>query len=74
MVGRFFRPSSRGVHILIADGIQDFDETFVRVKGVDKLLLYLRSPEISQTNGGNKSTIYDGTIPQLTLCIKYNFC
>ena len=51
-------------HILIAGGIQDFDETVVRVKGVEKLLLFLRRcPEISQTNGGNKSTIYDGTIP-----------
>ena len=41
MVGRFFRPSSRDCHILIADGIQDLDETFVRVKGVEKLLLFL---------------------------------
>ena len=66
MVGRFFRPSSREFYILIADGIQDFDETFVRVEGVEKLLLFLRGyPEISQTNGGNicNSTIYDGTIP-----------
>ena len=53
MVGRFFRPSSREFHILIADAIQDFDETFVLVKGVEKLLLFLRGyPEISQTNDG----------------------
>ena len=75
MASRFLRPLSRGVHILIADGIQGFDETFMRVKGVNKLLLYLRgSPEISQTNGGNKSTIYDGTIQSLALCMKYKFC
>ena len=30
-------------------------------------------PEISLTNGGIKSAIYVGTIPLLTLCIKYNF-
>ena len=53
MVGRFFRPSSREFLILIADGIQDFDETFVRVKGVEKLLLFLSGyPENSQTNRG----------------------
>ena len=47
MVGRFLRPSSREFHILIADGIQYFDETFVRVKGVEKLLLFLRGyPEM----------------------------
>ena len=64
MVGRFFRPSSREIHILIADGTQDFDETFVRVKGIEMLLLFLRGyPEISLINGGSKSTIYDGTIP-----------
>ena len=64
LVGRFFRPSSREFHILIAGGIEDSDETFVRVKGVEKLLLFLRGyHEISQTNGGSKSTIYDGTLP-----------
>ena len=53
MVGRVFRPSSREFLILIADGIQDFDETFVRVKGVEKLLLFLSGyPENSQTNRG----------------------
>ena len=64
MVGRFFRPSSREFHILLGDGIHDFDKTFVRVKGIEKLLLFLRGyPEISQANGGSKSTIYDRTIP-----------
>ena len=42
MAGRFCRPSSREFHILIADVIQDFDETLVQVKGVEKLLLFLR--------------------------------
>ena len=64
MVGTFFRPSSREFHILIADGIQDLDETIVRVKGVEMVLLFLRGyPEISLINGGSKSTIYDGIIP-----------
>ena len=40
MVGRFFKPSSREFHIIMIDGIQDFDETFVRVKGVENLLLF----------------------------------
>ena len=64
MFGRFFRPSSREFHILIADDIQEIDEIFVQVKGVEKLLLLLRGyPEILQANGGSKSTKYDGTIP-----------
>ena len=51
MVGRFFRPSSREFHILIADNIKDFDEKLVRVKFVEKLLLFRRGyPEFSQTN------------------------
>ena len=41
MAGRFCRLSSREFHILIADAIQDFDETFVQVKVVEKLLLFL---------------------------------
>ena len=41
MVGKFFKASPREFYIVIADGIQDFDETFVRVKGVEKLLLFL---------------------------------
>ena len=45
------------------------------MNGEEKLLLFLRgTPEISLTNGGIKSAIYVGTIPLLTLCIKYNFC
>ena len=64
MVGKFFRTSSREFRILIADDILDFDDTLMRMKGVEALLLVLRgSSEISQTNGGSKSTIYDGTIP-----------
>ena len=31
-------------------------------------------PEIPLTSGGIKSAIYIGTIPLLSLCIKYNFC
>ena len=45
-------------HILMADGIHDFSDILVRVNGVEKLLLFLRGyPEISLTNGGNKSVI-----------------
>ena len=46
----------------MADGIHDLSDILVRVNGVEKLLLFLRGyPEISLTNGGNKSVIYDGT-------------
>ena len=43
IVGLFLRLSSRLFQILIADGILDLVETFVRVKGVEKLLSFLRS-------------------------------
>ena len=37
--------------------------------------MFLRGyPEISLTNGGNKSVIYDGTSPLFTLYIKCSFC
>ena len=74
-VDLFLRPSSRLLNILIADGNHDIDETFVRVNGVEEILLFLRGyPEIFLTNGGIMAAIYDGTIPLLILCIKYIFC
>ena len=36
VVGRVFIPLSRSSNILIADGIQDLDEPFMRVKIVEK--------------------------------------
>ena len=55
----------------MADGKHDLSDILVRVNGVEKLLLFLRGyPEISLTNGGNKSVIYDGTSPLFTLYIK----
>ena len=58
----------------MADGIYDLSDILVRVNGVEKLLLFLRGyPEISLTNGGNKSVIYDGTSPLFTLYIKCSF-
>ena len=76
IVGLFLRHSARLFHIRIADGIYDLVETFVRVNGVEKILLFMRGyPEMSLTNVGIKSAIYVGTIPLFTiLCIKYNFC
>ena len=54
----------------MADGIHDLSDILVRVNGVEKLLLFLRGyPEISLTNGGNKSAIYDGTSRLFTLYI-----
>ena len=59
----------------MADGIHDLSGILVRVNGVEMLLLFLRGyPEISLTNGGNKSVIYDGTSPLFTLYIKCSFC
>ena len=59
----------------MADGIHYLSDILVRVNGVEKLLLFLRGyPEISLTNGGNKSVIYDGTSPLFTLYIKCSFC
>ena len=59
----------------MADGIHDLSDILVRVNGVEKLLLFLRGyPEMSLTNGGNKSVIYDGTSPLFTLYIKCSFC
>ena len=59
----------------MADGIHDLSDILVRVNGVEKLLLFLRGyPEISLTNGGNKSVIYDRTSPLFTLYIKCSFC
>ena len=74
IVGLFLRHSARLFHILIA-GIHDHVETFVRVNGVEKILLFMRGyPEISLTNGGIKSAIYVGTIPLFTtLCINTIF-
>ena len=67
--------SSEVFHILMADGIPDHDEILVRVNCVEKFLLFLRGyPEISLTNGGNKSAIYDGTSPLLTKYITCSFC
>ena len=58
----------------MAGGIHDFSDILVRVNGVEKLLLFLRwYPEISLTNGGNKSAIYDETSPLLTFYIKCSF-
>ena len=74
-IGWFLRPSSRVFRILMADGLHDLDEILVRINGVEKLLLFLRGyPGISLNNGGNKSAIYDGTGPLLTLYIKCSFC
>ena len=51
----------------MADGIHDLSDILVRVNGVEKLLLFLRGyPEISLTNEGNKSVMYDGTSPLFT--------
>ena len=59
----------------MADGIHDLSDILVRVSGIENLLLFLRGyPEISLTNGGNKSAIYDGTNPFFTLTIKCSFC
>ena len=59
----------------MADGIHGLSDILVRVNGVEKLLLFLRGYlEISLTNVGNKSVIYDGTSPLYTLYIKYSFC
>ena len=75
IVGLVLRFSSRLFHILIADCIHYLVETFVRVNSVEKILLFLKGyPKIQLSNGGIKSTIYVGTFPLLTLCIKYNFC
>ena len=41
-VDRFFKLSSREFHSLIDDGIQDFCETLVRLRGTDIVLLYLK--------------------------------
>ena len=51
---------------MMADGIHDLSDIFVRVNGVEKLLFLRGYPEISLTNGGNKSVIYDGTSPLFT--------
>ena len=59
IVGWCLMPSSRVFHILMADGIHDLNEILVRVISVEKFLLFLRGyPQISFTNGGNKSAIY----------------
>ena len=42
IVGLVLILSSRLFHILIADGIHDLVESFVRVNGEEKLLLFLR--------------------------------
>ena len=69
-----FIPSSRAVRILMADGLHNLNEILVRVNGVEKLLFLRGYPEIPLTNGGNKSSIYDGTSPLLTLNIVCSFC
>ena len=47
-------------HILVTDGMHDFDETFVQVNDAEKLLLFLRGyPEIPFIDGDNKSDQYD---------------
>ena len=48
MDGWFLITSSRLSHILMADGMNDFDETFVRVNGVENVLLYLRGIIVSR--------------------------
>ena len=61
IVGWFLRPSTRLFRILMADGIYDFDTTFVRVNCVEKILYLLRGTqkfhlkmeEISQSNGNH---------------------
>ena len=54
----------------MVDGIHDLNEILVQLYGVEELLLFLRGyPEISLTNEENKSVIYDGTSPLLTLCV-----
>ena len=59
----------------MADGIHDLSDILVRVSGIENLLLFLRGyPEISLTNGVNKSVIYDGTNPLFTLTIKCSCC
>ena len=69
--GLFLRISSRVFHILMADNIHDINEILVWVNGVEKLLLFLwRYPEVSLTNRGFKSAIYDETSPLLSLYIK----
>ena len=57
------RHTSRVFHALMADGTYHaFEEIYVRVNEVEKLLIFQRGyPEISLTNGGNKSTIDDET-------------
>ena len=42
IVGLVLRLSSRLFRILIADGIHDLAETFVRVNGLEKLSFFLR--------------------------------
>ena len=53
----------------MADGMHGFDE--ILVNDVEELLSSLRGfPEISLTDRGNESGIYDGTSPFVTLYIK----
>ena len=54
------------------EGILDFCEIQVLLKGTDIFLLFLRgSFEISLTKGGIKSCIYEGTMPLFTSYMKY---
>ena len=59
MVGKgdiYFKLSSKEFHSLMADGIQDFCEILVRLRGTDMFLLFLNGKsEISLTKGGIKS-------------------
>ena len=41
-VGRFFKSSSREFHSLMEEGIHDFCDVLVPLKGTDIFLLFLR--------------------------------